>query len=75
MRQVLAITEALNRCFYNEKIHYDVNACKKAVKGVNAVTDEEAEEICTAAGCNKGEDEEKKKMQAAFLKDMNDFMG
>ena len=75
MRQVLTITEALNRCFYNGNTHSDVNACKIAVKGVNAVTDEEAEGICTAAGCNKGEDEEKKRLREAFKKNFMSMYG
>ena len=44
---------ALNHC---NRYTYQFDSCKTKVKFVSTVTDEEVEEICTAAGCLKGYD-------------------
>ena len=53
VNQAKATIKALNHCNqYKNKF----DSCKTEVKSVSTVTDEEVEEICTAAGCLKGYD-------------------
>ena len=58
VQQVEAINEALNHCVGSRSYLFD--KCKKYVQGDIDVTDEEAEEICTAAGWIKGYEEARK---------------